>query len=103
MSQSFLNPVARNIQRIRESIDRSAESCGRRPEEIILLAISKTFPREAIAAAIESAKSQLGEDGRVLVRASGTEPLIRVMIEGKKLSQIEKLAEQIAKEFRRKC
>jgi phosphoglucosamine mutase len=58
---------------------------------------------EAIAAAIASAKSQLGEEGRVLVRASGTEPLIRIMIEGKELPQIETLAQQIAKEFRRKC
>lgn len=35
----------------------------------------------AIAAAIHSAEAELGADGRVLVRASGTEPLVRVMAE----------------------
>lgn len=44
---------------------------------------------------IEKVKETLGSDGRVLVRASGTENLIRVMLEGKNLSVIEKLADEI--------
>jgi phosphoglucosamine mutase len=36
---------------------------------------------EAIARAIAAAEEALGSDGRVLVRPSGTEPLIRVMVE----------------------
>lgn len=36
---------------------------------------------EAVQSAIEKAKAELGSDGRILVRASGTEPLIRVMAE----------------------
>lgn len=36
----------------------------------------------AIAAAVTSAEQQLGERGRVLLRSSGTEPLVRVMVEG---------------------
>ena len=35
-------------------------------------------------------------DGRVLVRVSGTEPLVRVMLEGKDINHIQKLGEQIA-------
>ena len=50
--------------------------------------------------AIEEAKKELGEDGRVLVRASGTEPLVRVMIEGKDKEQINRLAAQIAEVVR---
>ena len=45
---------------------------------------------------IKAAEKQLGKNGRVLVRASGTEPLIRVMIEGKDINVIERLADQIA-------
>ena len=61
MSPNFINPIAGNIQHIRDGIFRAAESCGRRPEEIILLAISKTFPREAIADAIEAGIRHFGE------------------------------------------
>ena len=44
---------------------------------------------------IKAAEKQLGDSGRVLVRASGTEPLIRVMLEGKDKKLIERLAERI--------
>ena len=49
-----------------------------------------------IKAAIEKAETELGDTGRVLVRASGTENLLRVMVEGKKQEQIEHLANEIA-------
>ena len=45
---------------------------------------------------IEAVEKQLGDDGRVLVRLSGTEPLIRVMLEGKDLEVITTLANEIA-------
>lgn len=38
---------------------------------------------EAVAASIAQVEKELGEDGRILVRPSGTEPLIRVMVEAK--------------------
>lgn len=49
-----------------------------------------------IISEIDKAEKILGEDGRVLVRPSGTEPLIRVMVEGRDESKIEKLAQAIA-------
>ena len=51
---------------------------------------------EEIKKAVESAESELNGSGRVLVRVSGTEPLIRVMVEGKNEEQIKRLADEIA-------
>ncbi|OCG01990.1 MULTISPECIES: phosphoglucosamine mutase [Gilliamella] len=49
-----------------------------------------------VKSAIEQAEQQLVNNGRVLIRKSGTEPLIRVMVEGSNQSQVQQLAEQIA-------
>jgi len=49
-----------------------------------------------IAAAADKLRKQLGSDGRLLVRYSGTENLARVMIEGKDQSEIERLAKSLA-------
>lgn len=51
---------------------------------------------EVIKNKIEAVEKVLGDDGRVLVRLSGTEPLIRVMLEGKDLDKITALANDIA-------
>lgn len=51
---------------------------------------------EAVAQIIKDVETELGDDGRVLVRASGTEPLVRVMIEGKDFDKINDYALRIA-------
>lgn len=51
---------------------------------------------EAAEKLIANATEKLGGDGRILVRASGTEPLIRVMIEGKDEAMINELAAEVA-------
>ncbi|MGI6177696.1 MAG: phosphoglucosamine mutase, partial [Eubacterium sp.] len=57
----------------------------------------KIFMRDSeIRQAIADAEAAVGSDGRVLIRPSGTEPLARVMIEGKDIEQIRALAEDIA-------
>lgn len=50
--------------------------------------------------AIASAEEELGDTGRVLVRVSGTEPLVRVMLEGKDQQKIRELGESIAEVVR---
>lgn len=52
---------------------------------------------EKVQEAIAMYKEKLGDDGRILVRESGTEPLVRVMIEGKKTGIITEYAHNIAK------
>lgn len=51
---------------------------------------------EDIQAAVEAAAAELGDAGRILVRASGTEPLVRVMVEGPDQAEIEALAGRVA-------
>jgi phosphoglucosamine mutase len=49
-----------------------------------------------IMGAVKMAEAELAGDGRVIIRPSGTEPLIRVMIEGKSREEIDRLANNIA-------
>lgn len=51
---------------------------------------------EYIIAATQKAEMELMGDGRVLVRVSGTEPLVRVMLEGKDIDNITRLGNEIA-------
>jgi len=57
---------------------------------------SKLDSAEKIAASIAAHEAALGNSGRVLVRASGTESLVRVMVEAEDLTQAEKIAADIA-------
>ena len=61
-----------------------------------LAAGSKPMESELVKAAVQQAEQQLDGQGRVLLRASGTEPLIRVMIEGEDEAMVHELAQGIA-------
>ena len=50
----------------------------------------------SVQAAGTSVESQLADKGRVLLRASGTEPVIRVMVEGEDEGQVTRLSRQLA-------
>lgn len=51
---------------------------------------------ETVKAAISGAEAQLGDSGRVLLRPSGTEPVVRVMVEGTDASDVERICNDIA-------
>ena len=49
-----------------------------------------------IKEATQRVQNQLGRKGRILVRPSGTEPLLRVMVEGENEAEIQELADYVA-------
>ena len=51
---------------------------------------------EIVQTAVSDVESQLGKNGRVLLRASGTEPVVRVMVEGEDLEVVDKLAKELS-------
>lgn len=69
------------------------------PQELINVKVQKRVPiadSPEIQAAIKDAESSLGERGRVLLRYSGTEALLRVMVEGEDEEQVKCLAKELA-------
>lgn len=57
----------------------------------------KILDDEFISKEIKNSEDELADNGRILLRPSGTEPLVRVMVEGKNKHQIENIANRIAK------
>ncbi|MGD0961153.1 MAG: phosphoglucosamine mutase [Methylomonas sp.] len=55
---------------------------------------------DGIKTAVEKVEKKLADKGRVLLRASGTEPLVRVMVEGADEEEVNKLAQQLANDVR---
>jgi len=74
------------------------------PQILINVPIQKKINLEKakdIQMAVKDVEKKLGNKGRVLLRASGTEPLIRVMVEGEDMMVITEHAEQIAEAVRK--
>ena len=69
------------------------------PQVLVNVRVGRRVPVAevpAIAATIDSVQRRLGDEGRLLVRYSGTEPLLRIMLEGRDQAEIEAWAHEIA-------
>ncbi|GAB3381816.1 phosphoglucosamine mutase [Massilia agri] len=90
------------LSALRRSNKSLAECCSELklyPQTLINKKVTPGFDwtqDKAMVAEKEAVERELGDNGRVLIRASGTEPLIRVMVEAKEAAQAESMARRIA-------
>ncbi len=74
------------------------------PQILVNVKTAKKMTPEAevsIQKAVKGVEDNLGAKGRVLLRASGTEPLIRVMVEGEDATVVENYAQQLAEDVKK--
>ena len=78
----------------------------RLPQETVNVRVNQRFDPENIPGirdAVEKAKQRLGAAGRILLRPSGTEPVVRVMAEGEDAALIGRIANELAETVRREA
>jgi len=74
------------------------------PQVLINIKTGRTVDLDndtALQKAVAAAENKLGDKGRVLLRASGTEPLIRVMVEGESETLVNNLAQELAEDVKK--
>jgi phosphoglucosamine mutase len=90
--------VLRALRESRTTLDK-AGALALFPQVLVNVAVgnqSGVLERPAVRRAVAEAERMLDGSGRVLLRASGTEPVIRVMVEGRSRKDVEHWAERIA-------
>lgn len=91
------------MQRTGKPLAELAGIMERVPQHTLNLPVKSKTPIEDIPSvmrAIRAAESEMGQDGRVVVRYSGTEPKVRIMVEGVNDDKIRHYCDAIAEEFR---
>jgi phosphoglucosamine mutase len=84
----------------------AAAAMTRMPQQLVSIRVAR---KEDLPGATEvwdlvrAEESALGDDGRIVLRASGTEPLVRVMVEAPTSEQCERIADEIAEVAGRAC
>lgn len=89
--------IASNLGCLRDRIDSIARSCGRRPESIDLLAVSKTLPADAVEQAYRVGQTSFGEnrvqEARLKIPALGTKQIQWHLIGNLQLNKVRKAVE----------
>lgn len=91
----FLEAISKRGLKISEA--RMFENYPQVQKNVEVSRKKELYKKRGIVKAIENAESQLGDEGRILVRPSGTEPLVRVMVEAQDRSKAEEIANMLAK------
>jgi phosphoglucosamine mutase len=81
-----------------------AAGMPRFPQTMINVKVAKRFDPQAVPEvrdSVQKVTAELGQEGRVVLRPSGTEPVIRVMVEAREESDTKRCAEEIAAVVRR--
>ncbi len=91
----LLDVVQRSGRPLAELAQRAMTSL---PQLLVNVRVAERVPDAAarLAPEIAAAEAALGDSGRVLVRASGTEPLVRVMVEAPTLDEARRVADDLA-------
>lgn len=89
------------LSRRQAKLSSLATLMSRYPQVIVNVTVTQEgklrfYTDDEVIAAIEGAKAKLGSNGRIIVRPSGTEPLLRVMVEGEDMEMIDTLANSVA-------
>lgn len=93
------------MKRTGEKLSELAKVMERMPQVLINVKVSAKgklsfYTDKEIKEEIKRVSDILGDRGRILIRVSGTEPLVRVMLEGESLEEIQNLAEEAAQVVR---
>ena len=92
--------VLKSLRLLNQSLYEATKDSPLYPQVLINVETNKKIDLEnnkSIQDAIKIVESKLNDKGRVLLRLSGTEPKIRVMVEGEDLKEVKSAAEKIAK------
>ena len=91
--------VLAEIQQTGQTLHALRTELTKYPQQLINVRVEQMFDvagNTDIAEAVADVEKRLGSEGRVLLRASGTEPVVRVMVEGRDADLIQTLAEELA-------
>ena len=90
--------VLRALDQSGQSLREARREVLKFPQVVRAVRIAKRFDTDSNALlqkAIAASRAELGDCGRVLVRASGTEPVIRVMVESESRAEAERHADRL--------
>ncbi|MCA1772610.1 MAG: phosphoglucosamine mutase [Halomonas sp.] len=90
--QQSLPALLRGLEKVPQSLVNVRLPAGTNAKQVMA--------SERLQQAVADLENKLGDEGRVLLRASGTEPLIRVMVEGRAHLDVDQLANRLAEQVK---